>query len=124
MTAVLSKPRAVAYYRASAELPHVHPISYQQYRVLTWARLHHVEIVREFIDLEPVLKDAPPLPAFAEMLQWITQQEDCRFILCSDLTRVRRLPEQAAEIARCGKRVISVAATHFVPDSFSSTLDP
>jgi DNA invertase Pin-like site-specific DNA recombinase len=105
----------VAYYRQSLQLPNVISLAIQQHQGRSWAQVHHVEILREFVDTDISESGSNNLPAFVAMLQWLQQRDDVRFILCSALSRIGRFPSQAADIARCGKQVVSVATTRFAP---------
>ena len=59
--------QVVAYYRQSVCFQNA-GLLIQQQRVRQWAKRHHVQIVREFVDAEQLSFGAPDLPAFAQMM--------------------------------------------------------
>jgi DNA invertase Pin-like site-specific DNA recombinase len=108
-----ARPRAVAYYRHSAQDRQEDSIEGQRGRIREWAETNGVEIIEEFADAgEPGL-DAEDRLAFTEMMeQWVKQKDDFQYVLCVDATRWGRFDDigtpgrHAAECERHGKQII------------------
>jgi DNA invertase Pin-like site-specific DNA recombinase len=85
------QPRAVAYYRTTAE--HEGSIEDQRQQVRKWAEEHGVEIVREFADEGAPSFSADERPAFTELMdQWVKQDREFRYVLCLAPDRWGRAP--------------------------------
>ena len=82
------RPRAVAYYRHSAQDRQENSIPIQRDQVREWADKNGVEIIKEFEDAGKSGLDAEGRPAFNEMMdQWIKQKRDFVYVLCLDVSR-------------------------------------
>ena len=110
---VPSRPRAVAYYRHSAQDRQENSIPIQREQVRKWAEENGVEIVEEFSDHGKSGLDAEGRPAFNEMMDdWVGERNDFEYVLCLDVSRWGRFQDidlSAQYSARCrqrGKEVI------------------
>ena len=108
-----ARPRAVAYYRHSAQDRQENSIPIQQEQVRQWADEHGIEIIREFADPGKSGLTAEGRPAFTEMMdQWVTQRHDFDYVLCLDVSRWGRFQDidmsaqYSAECKKHGKQVI------------------
>ncbi len=106
-------PRAVAYYRHSAQDRQENSIPIQREQVREWAEKNGVEIIYEFEDAGKSGLNAEGRPAFNEMMEkWVKQRNDFEYILCLDVSRFGRFQDidlsaqYSAECKRHGKHVI------------------
>ena len=73
------KPRAVAYYRHSAQDRQENSIPIQQEQVREWAEKNGVEIIHEFADAGKSGLNAEGRPAFTEMMEeWVKKRHRLR----------------------------------------------
>jgi len=108
-----ARPRAVAYYRHSAQDRQENSIPIQQEEVRKWAEEHGIEIIREFADPGKSGLNAEGRPAFTEMMdEWVKQKHDFDYVLCLDVSRWGRFQDidmsaqYSAECKKHGKQVI------------------
>jgi len=106
-------PKAVAYYRHSAQDRQENSIPLQQEQVREWATAHGIEIIREFADHGKSGLDAEGRPAFNEMMaDWVETRRDFEYILCLDVSRWGRFQDidlsaqYSAVCKKHGKQVI------------------
>lgn len=106
-------PRAVAYYRHSAQDRQENSIPIQQDQVREWAEKNGVEIVKEFADAGKSGLNAEGRPAFTEMMNgWVKQDQEFDYVLCLDVSRWGRFQDidlsanYSSECKRHGKQVI------------------
>jgi len=91
-------PRAVAYYRHSAQERKKNSIPIQQDLVRDWAEKHGVEIIEEFKDAGKSGLNAEGRPAFTEMMeQWVKQKDDFEYVICLDVSRRGRFQDIGEE---------------------------
>lgn len=107
------KPKAVAYYRHSAQDRQENSVAIQQEQVREWAEQNGVEIIEEFSDRGKSGLTAEGRPAFTEMMDnWVQNRPDFDYILCLDVSRWGRFQDidksatYSAECRRHGKEVI------------------
>ncbi|MEI8375206.1 MAG: recombinase family protein [Planctomycetota bacterium] len=107
------RPRAVAYYRHSAQDRQENSIPIQRDQVREWAEKNQVEIIKEFMDAGKSGLNAEGRPAFTEMMEhWVKQDRDFRYILCLDVSRWGRFQDLdlsatfSSECKRHGKEVV------------------
>jgi DNA invertase Pin-like site-specific DNA recombinase len=107
------RPKAVAYYRHSAQDRQENSIPIQQEQVREWAENNGVEIIKDFADAGRSGLNAEDRPAFTEMMnEWITKRSDFQYVLCLDVSRWGRFQDidlSAQYSAACkkhGKQVI------------------
>jgi DNA invertase Pin-like site-specific DNA recombinase len=108
-----AQPRAVAYYRHSAQERQENSIPIQREQVREWAKKNGVEIIQEFEDAGKSGLNAEGRPAFNEMMdQWVKQKRDFQYVLCLDVSRFGRFQDidlsaqYSAECKRHGKQVV------------------
>ena len=108
-----TRPRAVAYYRHSAQDRQLNSIPIQQDQVREWAAKNGIEIIHEFMDAGKSGLNAEGRPAFTEMMeQWVKQDRDFCYILCLDVSRWGRFQDIdlsatfSSECTRHGKSVV------------------
>ena len=88
------RPRAVAYYRHSAQDRQENSIPIQQGQVHEWAEKNGVDIIHEFADAGKSGLNAEGRPAFTEMMdEWVKQKDDFDYVLCLDVSRWGRFPD-------------------------------
>jgi DNA invertase Pin-like site-specific DNA recombinase len=94
-----ARPRAVAYYRHSAQDRQENSIPIQREQVREWAENNGVEIIEEFADAGKSGLTAEGRPAFTKMMdEWIRQRDDFQYVLCLDVSRrIRRRLYEAAK---------------------------
>ena len=109
----VAQPRAVAYYRHSAQDRQENSIPIQQDQVREWAEKNGVQIIEEFCDPGRSGLTAEGRPAFTQMMdEWVTQRDDFDYILCLDVSRWGRFQDidlsaqYSAQCKRHGKQVI------------------
>jgi DNA invertase Pin-like site-specific DNA recombinase len=107
------RPRAVAYYRHSAQERQQNSIPIQREQVREWAEKNGVEIIHEFEDAGKSGLNAEGRPAFSEMMEeWGKRRRDFEYVLCLDVSRFGRFQDidlsaqYSAECKRHGKHVI------------------
>ena len=107
------RPRAVAYYRHSAQDRQENSIPIQQEQVREWAEKNGVEIIKEFADAGKSGLNAEGRPAFTEMMEeWVKKRDDFQYVLCLDVSRWGRFQDidlsaqYSAECKQHGKQVI------------------
>ena len=107
------RPRAVAYYRHSAQDRQENSIPIQQNQVRKWAEEYCVDIIHEFADAGRSGLNAEGRPAFTEMMEeWVTKRGDFQYVLCLDVSRWGRFQDidlsaqYSAECRKHGKQVI------------------
>ena len=82
------RPRAVAYYRHSAQDRQENSVPLQREQVREWADQNGVDIVEEFADHGKSGLTAEGRPAFNEMMDdWVKQKGDFDYVLCLDVSR-------------------------------------
>lgn len=107
------KPRAVAYYRHSAQDRQENSVAIQQEQVREWAKQNGVDIIEEFSDRGKSGLTAEGRPGFTEMMEnWVKKSADFDYILCLDVSRWGRFQDidksatYSAECRHHGKEVI------------------
>ena len=87
-------PRAVAYYRQSAQDHQVNSIPVQRDQVRKWAEKNGVDLIGEFADPGKPGLAAKGRPAFTAMMEhWIKQGHDLNYVLCLDVSRLGRFQD-------------------------------
>lgn len=81
------RPRAVAYYRHSADIGQENSVEIQQDNIRAFAKKHGIEIIHEFADRGKSGLNAEGRPAFNEMMEWVRTRDDFHFILVLDISR-------------------------------------
>jgi len=111
--ASVARPRAVAYYRHSAQDRQENSIPIQRDHVREWAEKNGVEIITEFKDAGKSGLNAEGRPAFTEMMdEWVKKRSDFQYVLCLDVSRWGRFQDidlsaqYSAECKRNGKLVV------------------
>lgn len=106
-------PRAVAYYRHSAQDRQENSIPLQQEQVQQFAEENGVEIIREFCDRGKSGLTAEGRDGFNDMMEnWVKKRQDFEYVLCLDVSRWGRFQDidlsaqYSAECKRHGKQVI------------------
>lgn len=109
----VTKFRAIAYYRHSAQDRQENSIPIQQDQVREWAQKNGVEIIREFSDAGKSGLTSEGRPAFTEMMEeWVKKRTDFSYILCLDVSRWGRFQDIdlsaqfSAECRKNNKQVI------------------
>ena len=109
----IPRPRAVAYYRHSAQDRQENSIPIQREQVREWAEKNNLEIIQEFEDAGKSGLNAEGRPAFNEMMdEWVKQRKDFDYVLCLDVSRWGRFQDidlsaqYSAECKRNGKLVV------------------
>jgi hypothetical protein len=88
------RPRAVAYYRHSAQDRQENSIPIQREQVHQWAEKNGVEIIEEFEDAGKSGLNAEGRPAFTAMMNdWVKQRDDFELVLCLDVSRWGRFQD-------------------------------
>jgi DNA invertase Pin-like site-specific DNA recombinase len=106
------KPRAVAYYRHSAEIGQENSVEIQQEHVRAFANTHGIEIVEEFADRGKSGLNAEGRPAFNELMAKSKKRTDFEYILVLDVSRWGRFQDTdlsayyKALCANEGKKVV------------------
>jgi len=80
-------PRAVAYYRHSAEIGQENSVEIQQDNVRAFAAKHGLDIIHEFADRGKSGLNAEGRPAFSEMMEWVKTRDDFQYVLVLDVSR-------------------------------------
>jgi DNA invertase Pin-like site-specific DNA recombinase len=108
-----ARPRAVAYYRHSAQDRQENSIPIQRDQVREWADNNGVDIIHEFADAGKSGLNAEGRPAFTEMMdEWVKKLTDFDYVLCLDVSRWGRFQDidlsaqYSAECKKHGKQVI------------------
>jgi len=109
----VAQPRAVAYYRHSAQDRQENSIPIQREQVREWAEKNGVEIIEEFCDAGKSGLTAEGRPAFTQMMEeWVKQKGGFDYVLCLDVSRWGRFQDidlsaqYSAECKRHGKQVV------------------
>lgn len=108
------RPRAVAYYRHSAQDKQKNSVEIQRDQVRAWAMANGVNIVREFADHGKSGLTADGRPAFTEMMGVVRASRDFDRILVLDVSRWGRFQDldlsasYSAECKQHGKEVVYV----------------
>ncbi len=89
----ITKLRAVAYYRHSAEIGQENSVEIQQDNVRAFAAKHEIDIINEFADRGKSGLNAEGRPAFNEMMEWVRTRDDFCFILVLDVSRWGRFQD-------------------------------
>jgi DNA invertase Pin-like site-specific DNA recombinase len=109
------RPRAVAYYRHSAQDRQENSIPIQQDQVRKWALENGVDIIKEFPDAGKSGLTAEGRPAFTEMMgEWVAKRKDFDYVLCLDVSRWGRFQDidlSAQYSAECKKHKKQVIYT-------------
>ena len=107
------RPKAVAYYRHSAQDRQENSVSIQQEQVRQWAQQNGVEIVHEFADRGKSGLTAEDRDGFNDMMEnWVKQRGDFDYILCLDVSRWGRFQDidlsatYSADCKKHGKQVV------------------
>jgi DNA invertase Pin-like site-specific DNA recombinase len=107
------RPRAVAYYRHSAQDRQENSVSIQQEQVRQWAQQNGVEIVQEFADRGKSGLTAEGRDGFNDMMEnWVKKNGDFDYVLCLDVSRWGRFQDidlsatYSAECKKHGKQVV------------------
>lgn len=107
------RPRAVAYYRHSAQDRQENSIPLQQEQVRAWAEQWGVDIIQEFFDAGKSGLTAEDRPSFNDMMEnWVCKRDDFEYVLCLDVSRWGRFQDidlsaqYSAECKRHGKFVV------------------
>jgi DNA invertase Pin-like site-specific DNA recombinase len=102
-----ARPRAVAYYRHSAQDRQENSIPIQRDQVREWADNNGVDIIHEFADAGKSGLNAEGRPAFTEMMdEWVKKRTDFDYVLCLDVSRWGRFQDidlSAQYSAECKK---------------------
>jgi DNA invertase Pin-like site-specific DNA recombinase len=111
--AEVARPRAIAYYRHSAQDRQENSIPIQRDQVTEWAEKNGVEIIKEFVDPGRSGLNAEGRPGFNEMMDdWVKEKKDFDYVLCLDVSRWGRFQDidlsaqYSAECKKNGKQVI------------------
>jgi DNA invertase Pin-like site-specific DNA recombinase len=109
------RPKAVAYYRHSAQDRQENSIPIQRENVRKWADEHGLEIIKEFEEAGKSGLNAEGRPAFTDMMEnWVKKRDDFSYIICLDVSRWGRFQDldlsaqYSAECKTHGKLVIYV----------------
>ena len=107
------QPRAVAYYRHSAQDRQENSVSLQQEQVREWAEQNGVEIIQEFADRGKSGLTAEGRDGFNDMVEnWVKRRSDFEYVLCLDVSRWGRFQDidlsatYSAECKKHGKLVV------------------
>jgi len=107
------RPRAVAYYRHSAQDRQENSVSLQQEQVREWADQNGVEIIQEFADRGKSGLTAEGRDGFNDMVDnWVKKRSDFQYVLCLDVSRWGRFQDidlsatYSAECKKHGKLVV------------------
>ncbi len=107
------RPRAVAYYRHSAQDRQENSIPIQREKVRSWAEQNGIDIIKEFEDAGKSGLNAEGRPAFSEMMnEWVKKRNDFAYVICLDVSRWGRFQDidlsaqYSGECKRNGKPVI------------------
>ena len=107
------RPRAVAYYRHSAQDRQENSIPIQQEQVQKWANERGIEIIQQFADHGKSGLSAEHRNGFNDMLDnWVKKRNDFEYILVLDVSRWGRFQDidlsatYSAECTRHGKQVV------------------
>lgn len=110
---LIVRPRAVAYYRHSAQDRQENSVSLQQEQVREWAEKNGVEIVQEFADRGKSGLTAEGRDGFNDMVEnWVKGRSDFQYVLCLDVSRWGRFQDidlsatYSAECKKHGKLVV------------------
>jgi len=109
----VTRPRAVAYYRHSAQDRQENSVSLQQEQVREWAEQNGVEIIEEFADRGKSGLTAEGRDGFTSMMEnWVRKRSDFEYVLCLDVSRWGRFQDidlsatYSAECKKHGKLVV------------------
>ena len=109
------RPKAVAYYRHSAQDRQENSVPLQQERVRKWAEENGVDIIHEFADKGKSGLTAEGRDGFNDMMEnWVRQRSDFDFVLCLDVSRWGRFQDidlSATYSAECKKHHKEVVYT-------------
>jgi len=110
------RPRAVAYYRQSAQDRQENSVSIQQEQVHQWADQNGVEIIHEFEDRGKSGLTAQGRDGFNSMMEdWVRKRSDFQYVLCLDVSRWGRFQDidlsatYSSECKKHGKLVVYTA---------------
>ena len=84
---------AIAYYRHSSNIGQENSVEIQQDNVRQFAQKHGVRIIHEFADRGKSGLNAEGRPEFQELIHWVQNRSDFRFILVLDVTRWGRFQD-------------------------------
>ena len=87
------RPRAVAYYRHSADIGQENSVEIQQDNVRAFATKHGLDIIQEFADRGKSGLNAEGRPAFIEMMASVQTRDDFDFVLVLDVSRWGRFQD-------------------------------
>jgi DNA invertase Pin-like site-specific DNA recombinase len=91
--ALAALPRAVAYYRHSAEIGQENSVEIQQDNIRAFAQAHGIEMIHEFADRGKSGLNAEGRPAFNEMMEWVRTRTDFQLVLVLDVSRWGRFQD-------------------------------
>jgi DNA invertase Pin-like site-specific DNA recombinase len=107
------RPRAVAYYRHSAQDRQENSIPIQREQVRQWAERHGVDIIHEFEDAGKSGLNAEGRLGFTTMMNdWVRQRKDFAYVICLDVSRWGRFQdldlsaEYSVACKKHGKQVV------------------
>lgn len=107
------RPRAVAYYRHSAQDRQENSVLLQQEQVRQWAQQNDVDIIQEFVDRGKSGLTAKGRDGFTNMMDgWVKKRDDFQYVLCLDVSRWGRFQDidlsatYSAECKKNGKQVV------------------
>ena len=82
------RPKAVTYYRHSAQDRQENSIPIQREQVRQWAERHGVDVIHEFEDAGKSGLNAEGRPGFTTMMNdWVKQRKDFAYVICLDVSR-------------------------------------
>lgn len=107
------RPRAVAYYRHSAQDRQENSIPLQREQVCKWADQNGIELIREFADHGKSGLSTENRNEFMDMMEhWVRNREDFEYVLVLDVSRWGRFQDTdlsaaySSECTRHGKQVV------------------
>lgn len=86
-------PRAVAYYRHSAEIGQENSVEIQQNHVRAFAQKCGMEIIHEYADRGKSGLTAEGRPQFQEMMKRVAEDKSFQYVLCLDVSRWGRFQD-------------------------------
>lgn len=108
-----ARPRAVAYYRHSAQDRQENSIPLQREQVRRWAEQNGIELVREFADHGKSGLSTDNRDEFMDMMEsWVRKRDDFEYVLVLDVSRWGRFQDTdlsaaySSECTRHGKQVV------------------
>jgi DNA invertase Pin-like site-specific DNA recombinase len=108
-------PRAVAYYRHSAQEKQENSIPLQRDQVRAWAAAHGIEVFKEFADHGVSGLSTERRDAFNDMMEnWVKKRRDFQYVLVLDVSRWGRFQDidlsaaYASDCTRQGKQVVYI----------------